>query len=280
MTVITASDGVRLHAESTGCGEPVLFIHEYAGDHRSWARQVAALSREFRCITYAARGYPPSDVPPDQHRYSYTRQADDAIDVMDGLNVREAHVVGLSMGGYCALQLGMGYPERVRSLFLASTGTGGTASSRGEFLIEIEELARAFRANGSRTVAEVMALKANRTQLRDKNRAAWGEFVAQLAEHSAEGMALTALGVHMGRPPLYELTRELQSIHAPTLIVCGEEDDDCVASAIMLNRTISSSRLYLVPHSGHTLNLEDPDHYNDELRSFIKSVEQASAESR
>ena len=57
MTDVTTSDGVRLYAEAAGSGPPILFIHEFAADHRAWTRQVEALSGEFQCITYSARGY-------------------------------------------------------------------------------------------------------------------------------------------------------------------------------------------------------------------------------
>jgi pimeloyl-ACP methyl ester carboxylesterase len=99
MPMIQADDGVRLYAESTGSGTPMLFIHEFAGDHRSWEPQVQYFSAALECITYSARGYPPSDVPADPAAYSQQRAVDDAISVLDALGVRRAHVVGLSMGG-------------------------------------------------------------------------------------------------------------------------------------------------------------------------------------
>jgi len=133
MTDVVTSDGVRLHAEATGSGLPVLFIHEFAADHRTWSRQVDALSGTFRCVTYAARGYPPSEVPPEQECYNYLRQADDAIDVLDAFGIARAHVVGLSMGGFCALQLGIRYPDRVSSLLVASAGSGASADRDCEF---------------------------------------------------------------------------------------------------------------------------------------------------
>src|ERR1700745_479762 len=100
MGQLGTDDGVRLYVEETGQGLPVLFVHEFAGDHRSWEPQVRALSRRYRCITYAARGYPPSDVPEDPAAYSQARAVDDAIAVLDALDVDRAHVVGLSMGGF------------------------------------------------------------------------------------------------------------------------------------------------------------------------------------
>ena len=107
---------MRLHAEAERDSRSAGPVHPRvpAADHRTWSRQVDALSGTFRCITYASRGYPPSEVPPEQERYSYLRQADDAIDVLDASGIARAHVVGLSMGGFCALQLGIRYPDRVR----------------------------------------------------------------------------------------------------------------------------------------------------------------------
>ena len=97
MPAIVTDDGVKLHAEETGEGEPLLFVHEFAGDHRSWEPQVRFFSAAYRCITYAARGYPPSDVPTDPEAYSQERAVADAIAVLDGLRIGQAHVVGLSM---------------------------------------------------------------------------------------------------------------------------------------------------------------------------------------
>ena len=72
-----ARDGTRLYFEDTGTGTPLLFIHEFAGDHRSWEPQVRFFSRYFRCVAYAARGFPPSDVPEDAERYSQASARDD-----------------------------------------------------------------------------------------------------------------------------------------------------------------------------------------------------------
>ncbi|TMH42542.1 MAG: alpha/beta hydrolase, partial [Betaproteobacteria bacterium] len=74
-----ARDGTRLYYEEAGSGTPVLFIHEFAGDLRSWEPQLRFFSRYFRCIAYNARGFPPSDVPDDGSRYSQEHARDDAI---------------------------------------------------------------------------------------------------------------------------------------------------------------------------------------------------------
>src|SRR5207248_4176373 len=116
------ADGVSLYYEETGSGTPLLFSHEFAGDHRSWAPQVRELGRRYRCITYSARGYPPSDVPDAPEAYSQERAVADAVAVLDHLGIERAHVVGLSMGGFCALHLGLSRPERALSLVVAGCG--------------------------------------------------------------------------------------------------------------------------------------------------------------
>src|SRR3982750_3460280 len=124
MAHVSADDGVRLYVEETGDGSPVLFVHEFAGDHRSWEPQVRALSRRYRCVTYNARGYPPSDVPEDEAAYSQARAGAAAVAVRAALGIERAHVVGLSMAGFATLHLGLRHPERARSLVVAATGYG------------------------------------------------------------------------------------------------------------------------------------------------------------
>jgi len=87
MSMITTSDGVKLYVEEAGEGTPILFIHEFGGNHASWEPQIRYFSRRHRCITYAARGYPPSDVPSSVDAYSQALAADDAVAVLDGLGI-------------------------------------------------------------------------------------------------------------------------------------------------------------------------------------------------
>ncbi len=99
------SDGARIYYEETGRGTPILFVHEFAGDHRSWEDQMRHFGRGWRGITWGARGYPPSDCPADEKLYGQAFFERDAIAVLDAAKVEKAHIVGLSMGGYTALML-------------------------------------------------------------------------------------------------------------------------------------------------------------------------------
>ena len=212
MPAIVTEDGVRLHVEKTGQGEPLLFVHEFAGDHRSWEPQVRFFSAAYHCVTYAARGYPPSDVPTDPAAYSQERAVADAIAVLDGLGIDKAHVVGLSMGGFTALHLVLRHPERVSSAVVAGAGYGAQPDRADAFRAESVLTAAAFAAEGAAKVAERYAIGQARVQFQNKNPRGWAEFAAALAGHSSLGSALTMRGVQAARPSLYALTDELAQL--------------------------------------------------------------------
>jgi pimeloyl-ACP methyl ester carboxylesterase len=276
MPTITTDDGVSLHVESTGDGPPLLFIHEFAGDHRSWEPQVRFFSSSYRCITYAARGYPPSDVPSDPAAYSQQRAAGDAIAVLDGLGITGAHVVGLSMGGFTALQVALGHPGRVESMVVAGAGYGAQPERQEAFRAESEAIAAAFEADGAALVAQRYAVGPARVQFQNKNPRGWAEFAAALGEHSALGAALTMRGVQAARPSLYHLRDELAQVRTPVLLIVGDEDEGCLEAALMLKRTMGSAGLVILPRTGHTANLEEPDVFNGAVDRFLAAVERGA----
>ena len=276
MPTITADDGVTLHAEDTGTGAPLLFIHEFAGDHRSWEPQVRFFSGGYRCITYAARGYPPSGVPGDEAAYSQERAVADAVAVLDGLGVGRAHVVGLSMGGFTALHLTLRHPDRVASAVVAGAGYGAQPDRQEAFRAECEAIATAFETEGAQRVATRYAVGPARVQLQNRNPRAWAEFAAALGEHSALGAALTMRGVQATRPSLYHLRDELAQVRTPVLLVAGDEDEGCLEPVLMLKRTMGSSGLAILPRTGHTANLEEPDAFNGVVDRFLAAVERGA----
>jgi pimeloyl-ACP methyl ester carboxylesterase len=273
MAHVSTDDGVRLYVEEAGEGPPVLFVHEFAGDHRSWEPQIRALSRRYRCIVYNARGYPPSDVPEDPAAYSQARAVEDAIAVLDALEVERAHVVGLSMGGFATLHLGLRHPDRARSLVVAGVGYGAQPERQEAFREESGVIADAFAAEGAAEVAKRYAVGPARVQFQNKDPRGWAEFAAQLAEHDSQGSARTMRGVQAARPSLYDLTDELRALELPTLIVAGDEDEGCLEPSLMLKRTIPAAGLVLLPKTGHTCNLEEPELFDRLLERFFADVE-------
>ena len=113
------ADGVKLYYEESGEGFPIIFVHEFAGDYRSWEPQVRYFSRRYRCVSFDARGYPPSEVPEDQALYSQDIAADDIAAVMKAATIERAHVVGMSMGGFAALHFGLRYAAMAESIVVA-----------------------------------------------------------------------------------------------------------------------------------------------------------------
>ena len=276
MPAIVTDDGVTLHAEEAGQGEPLLFVHEFAGDHRSWEPQVRFFSAAYRCVTYAARGYPPSDVPTDPAAYSQERAVADAIAVLDGLTISQAHVVGLSMGGFTALHLVLGHPERVSSAVVAGAGYGAQPEKSEQFRRESLTIAESFESLGSAKVTESYAVGPARVQLQNKNREAWAEFAAALALHDKTGAALTMRGVQATRPSLYDLQADLRAIRTPVLILAGDEDDGSLEPSLMMKRVIPTSGLVVLPRTGHTANLEEPEVFNETIGRFIATVERGA----
>jgi pimeloyl-ACP methyl ester carboxylesterase len=193
---VTTEDGVRLYVEETGQGDPLLFVHEFAGDHRSWEPQVRSFSRRYRCVTYDARGYPPSDVPEDPAAYSQARAVADAVAVLDGLGIERAHVVGLSMGAFATLHLGLRHPQRARSLVVAACGYGAQPERQEAFRKESAVVADAFAAEGAAEVAKRYAVG-----LGGVRRPAGRALVRGLGAHHARRAARAPVAVRPDRRP-------------------------------------------------------------------------------
>ena len=273
MPTLTTDDGVRLGFEDTGSGIPVVFVHEFAGDLRSWEPQVRHLSRRYRCITWNARGFPPSDVPQDTGAYSQDRARDDVLAVLDALDIERAHVVGLSMGGFATLHFGLAHPGRARSLVVAGVGYGAEPEQRERFRNEADITSRVLRTEGMAAWAGTYSLGPTRVQFQNKDPRGWREFADMLAEHSAEGSAHTQQGVQKERPSVFDLGDRMKELTVPTLIVTGDEDWPCLVPSVFMKRAIPSAGLLVVPNTGHTVNLEEPAAFNAALADFFAQVD-------
>lgn len=272
MPYAETDDGVALHWSSYGQGTPLLFVHEFGGDHRSWRPQVAHFARRYRCLVYDARGYPPSDVPDDPAAYSQDRAVADALCVLDAAGEDSAHVVGNSMGGFATLHLGLRHPDRARSLVVAGCGYGAHPDHDAAFRADSRELARRYRDEGSAAVAADYGAGPGRAFLRHKDPAGYAEHMAILAEHDPVGAGLTMLGVQAARPSLYDLRDELATMAVPTLVVAGDGDDGILDVDVMLRRTLPRAGLAVLPRSGHLTNLEEPALFNALVEQFHAQV--------
>jgi pimeloyl-ACP methyl ester carboxylesterase len=273
MSYAKSADGTRLYYEEAGSGTPIVFVHEFGGTYRSWEPQMRAFSRVHRCITFAARGYPPSDVPESVDRYSQALAVTDIVAVMDAAGVDRAHVVGLSMGGFAALHFGLEQPARALSLVVAGAGYGAEKQFEGYFRNVSLEVAKQFAEQGSEQFAKTYSLGASRVQFQNKDPRGWREFADLLGQHSAVGAANTMRGVQARRPSIYDLEERLRAMSVATLVVVGDEDDHCLQPGIFMKKTIPACGLLVLPKTGHTLNLEEPEHFNRFVGEFIALAE-------
>ena len=273
MPTLKTDDDVELYYEETGSGAPIVFVHEFAGDIRSWEPQIRHFSRRYRCIGYNARGYPPSGVPADVGHYSQERARDDIRAVFDALGLERAHVVGLSMGAFATLHFGMAFGARALSLTVAGCGYGAHPDQYAEFQAQSRALAADMQKHGMAHIAATYGHGPSRTQLRDKDPRGFAEFVRNFSEHSVQGSANTMLGYQAQRPSLYKLVAEMGRIPCPVLILAGDEDGATLEPSILMKRSIPGAALAVMPKCGHMLNIEEPALFNRLLEDFIHQVE-------
>ena len=273
MPHLTTDDGIKLYYEEVGSGIPIVFVHEFAGDVRSYELQLRYFGQRYRCIAFNARGYPPSDVPPGGEKYSQERARDDIRAVLDALHIEKAHIVGLSMGGFAALHFGFTYPERARSLVVAGCGYGAQPDKKAQFAAEAEAAANQFEQQTMAKAANGYALGPTRVQFQNKDPRGWQEFATQLAEHSTEGAARTMRGVQSRRPSLFDLVDKMNEMTTPTLVMTGDEDWPCLEPALLMKRTIPTAALVVMPNAGHTINLEDPAAFNQHIADFLHTFD-------
>ena len=266
-----SANGVEIYYEVTGQGFPLIWSHEFGGSYDSWEAQVKFFSRRYQVVTYAARGWPPSDVPEDPAAYTQDIVVNDLYLLMRHLNISQAHIGGLSMGGSVALNFGIAHPEMAKSLIVASAGSGST--NRDVFLATGQSMADRLISEGMIPVAEDYGTTNIRVQLRRKDPMGFETFAHLVSEHSATGSALTYQGFVMNRPTVFELEDKLKSLRVPTLIMIGDEDEPCIEPAIFMKRAIPLSGLSCFPQSGHAINLEEPDLFNRTVLDFLTAVE-------
>ncbi len=269
----TTDDGVNLAYEEAGHGTPVVFVHEFAGDLRSWEPQLRHFARRYRCVAFNARGYPPSDVPDDPAAYSQSRAADDIAAIMDAVGLSTAHIVGLSMGGFATLHFGFRHAARARSLTVAGCGYGADPAKRESFVAECDAIVAFIRQHGMPAFAERYAVGPSRVQFQGRDPRGFAEFIRHLAEHSPLGSINTQLGVQQRRPSLYDLTDRMAALAVPTLVVTGDEDWPCLLPGLLMKQTIPTAALSVMPNCGHAINLEDPDGFNRIVGDFLAQVD-------
>jgi len=267
------SKGVQLYYEEAGKGFPIVFVHEFAGDLRSWEPQLRYFSQRYRCIAFNARGYPPSDMPESVSQYSQAIATDDIANVMRDLGIRKAHIIGCSMGGFATVHFGLRHARLARSLTAVGVGYGSDPDKRAQFARDTEVMARRFEELGTPEAISTYQVGPARVQYQNKDPRGFREFCGQFAEHSALGSANTLRGVQARRPAVYSLERGLARMKVPTHILTGDEDNQCLEPGIFIKRVCPAARLTVVANTGHAVNVEEPDLFNRLTDDFLTLVD-------
>jgi pimeloyl-ACP methyl ester carboxylesterase len=268
------SDGARLHYETAGTGHPILFVHEFGADHREWEQQMRFFSREYRCIAFAARGYPPSDVPDDPALYGQDHAVGDIVAVLRHLGIARAHVAGLSMGGFATLLFGIRHPEMATALVVAGAGSGAPRQEQAAFRAACEARAASLLDQGwPGALAAETGHSPTRIQLKHKDPRGWAAYMARLAEHSGLGSGLTMKHYQGERESILDWEAALRRMQVPTLLAVGDEDAPCIETNIWLKSVLPNAGLWICPRTGHAINLEEPAAFNREVAAFLSTVE-------
>jgi pimeloyl-ACP methyl ester carboxylesterase len=252
-------NGFELHWQDAGHGpSTVLLLHAFPLHGGMWGRQVEALSRRHRVIVPDYRGLGRSGPSGDPSTMEVL--AGDVRELLAHLRVERAAVVGLSMGGYLALELWRELPRLFNGLVLCDTKAGADTA---EGAAGRETFARNALEHGLHWVADQMTPKLLRPT---PDPAAVREVRRLIGDGSPAGVAAAQRG--MARRP--DSTATLAAITCPTLVVVGEEDTlTPPAEAEKLAAGIKGSKLARIPGAGHLPNIEAPAAFNETLGAFL-----------
>lgn len=255
--------GHRIAYERTGEGPPLLLLHGYVGDRRTWRRQLEDLADEFAVVAWDAPGYGRSSDPPESFRLSDF--ADSLAAFIDALGLGRPHVVGLSFGGGLALELYRRHPTVPRSLVLASAYAGWAGSLPPEVVEQrLQQALRLAELPPAELVDELMPTLFTPSAPRELV----DEFAASMSEFHPAGLRANSLAFAEA-----DLRDVLPRIAVPTLLLYGDRDVRAPLSvAHDLHASIPGSRLVVLEGVGHVSNVEAAERFNTEVRAFLRSA--------
>lgn len=247
-------DGVSIYYEVHGTGPAVLLTHGFSATSRMWSGQIEAISRNRKLILWDMRGHGQTDSPKDPGAYSEAETIRDMAAVLDAVGVERALVGGLSLGGYMSLAFRLVYPQRVAALLLCDTGPG-------------------FKKDEARDAWNRFAQDVG-TKLENRGLdylRSWSK-EANPAEHkTAEGLARAASGMLTQADA--RIINSLPSIDVPTLVVVGSEDKQYLPAGEYMASKIPLARHMVIGAAGHSVNIDQPDAFNEAVLGFMAQVE-------
>lgn len=257
------ANGIDLFYEESGSGEPLLLIIGFGGDHQAWAFQVPAFAERYRVITFDNRGSGQSSVP--DATYTTRMMADDAVGVLDALEIERAHVLGVSMGGMIAQEIALNHSRRVKSLQLHCT-----YARADQYMVALMEAWRSIRAKATpeewmRTVA--LWLFAPDTY---RERPEFVEAVVQTALANPHPFSDVGFLRQGDAVRTHDSLDRLPSLTCPTLISVATDD---ILVPPRFSRQIAAAlpkaQFRTFPNLGHGYFWEDPTQFNAMCLDFL-----------
>ena len=265
----TRNEEVQLYWEEDGTGEPLLLIMGLGYTLDMWHRVRPLLTSRFRVIMFDNRGVGRSDVP--DPGYSMSDMARDAVAVLDAAGVSEAHVLGVSMGGYIAQTLAIEHPDRVKSLILGCTACGGPDAvvAEPEVLAALTSRGSMEPADGVRVMIPYIYDEGTPTEAIDE------DLRIRLRTFPTEKGYMGQLQAIMG----LSTWERLDQIRIPTLVLHGQTDRLVPhANGEDIARRISGASFVSIPNASHIFFTDQPESTFAAVTSFYDSVASVGAE--
>jgi len=260
MAVLQLED-VELYYEMTGEGEPLLLIHGLGSSVRDWQEQVPFFAEQFQVITVDVRGHGRSTKPPGP--YSVPKFTEDIVKLLQSLHVGPVHVIGLSMGGMIAFQMGVSWPQMVRSLVIVNSGPELVVRSiADQFMVWQRQLI--VRLLGMRKMGEVLSTrlfpKPEQEVLRQLLIERWAENDGRAYRDTMKALVGWSVADQIG------------DIQCPMLVVASDQDYTPVAEKEAYVQRIPNAELLVIEDARHALPMEKPGVFNTAVSAFIASV--------
>ena len=262
-----ASDGVRLYYDDRGRGESVVLIHGFSLNSRMWDRQ-HALAKKYRLIIPDMRLHGRSPITVDT-KYSLAVSAGDIRALLDHLKIRDAHIVGMSMGGTFAIEVALRHPERVRSLTLVAAGIEGVPPSK-EMMERFMKGIELYKTQGAAAFRDFWIELPLFAPLNSRpNDRRW---IEEMMGSFQFDTFLAMSSKPLPQSPVPQIKR-LNEIKQPTLILIGTSDATHIQQASeTAAREIPGARRIVYEGTGHLLNMEEPEKFNRDLDAFLSAL--------
>ena len=235
----------------------ILLSNSLGTDLRMWEPQARRLATRFRVIRYDSRGHGRSDAPPGP--YTLDQLSGDALALLDALDIAQAHICGLSLGGMVALSLAASHPERIeRAVFANTAARIGTEASWSERIA-------AVRAGGMSGIRDAIVARFLLESFRQSHPEVTRDVGAMLQATPPAGYISACEALRDA-----DLRSVVGRISAPALIIAGARDVSTPpAQARELHAAIAGSQLVILDDASHLSNLEQPDAFNAHLLTFL-----------